>query len=266
MIKLTKQVELARPFIAAASGLLLLQDSFYIISDDDLSLFRFPFNDPSKGRKQKLLPGTLPKEKKARKAVKPDFESLVHFKDGILCVPSGSTPVRMKGAYVKGRKVEVVNFAPIYRKLEKEFSELNIEGAIALPDRLRLFQRGNGKKHENATIDIDSSLKKILDLAPYNLGNVGHVPFSFTDAANDAKGIWFLAVAEDSESTFLDGAVLGSALGRMDLNGNLLGMTPLKLDGKPEGLCLRGKSFYVVTDDDDPTKPSRLFKGTLPTA
>ncbi len=136
---------------------------------------------------------------------------------------------------------------------------------------LRLFQRGNGRKNQNGTIDVNLadllvekitiSFVKHMELGKHNGENL-----SFTDATLFNNQIYFLAVAEASESTYLDGEFKGSGLGIMDLKGKIIGIEPLNLKHKPEGLCIDGDSFFVVTDDDDRAMPAQLFKGKLPTS
>lgn len=260
------------PLISAASGLVFVDGRFYIVADDELSLYSYPQTRLGAARAIKLIPGRLPRAKKARKERKPDWEALVvdPVTSDILCIPSGSKKNRCRGVVVsKAGGVRTVNFKKLYQALSQKFSELNIEGAVWVGERLWLFQRGNGKKIQNATIEILA--KSILEKNPiirkirrYDLECLNDVPFSFTDAATDESGIWFLAVAENTNDPVLDGEVLGSVLGRMDWEGNILSTHALDLRSKPEGLCVSGKHFYLVTDDDDRKIPARLYRGKLP--
>ncbi len=266
--------ELKKPLVSAASGLVLVDGRFHVVADDELSLFSFSKSGPRKFEKQKLFPGTLPREKLKRKALKPDLESLIYVSSlkEIICVPSGSKENRVWGAGVSNQgAVRKLDFSQLYRKLRMKFRELNIEGAVLVGERVRLFQRGNGKCAENATIDVEwksgkmfseeFSLRKIRE---YDLGHVKGVPYTFTDAGVSGRSIWFLAVAEDTENPVLDGEILGSFLGRMNFDGKILSTHPLNVKSKPEGLCISGSYFYLVTDDDDRSVPARLFRGTLP--
>lgn len=283
MIKMTELASMDEPFISAASGLILINKEFYVVSDDDLSLYSFGQKDLEHNLKVKLFAGKLPKDKKARKKIKPDLECLVqmpvssfHPYGAILAVPSGSEKNRTRGALInfnkKGeltKKVQEIDFKDIYEYLRGVFPELNIEGAVVVGDKLKLFQRGNGKKAQNASIDMNlQSLLlnevEISHIEEYELQKIDGVHYSFTDVCSHKDHVWFLAVAENSKSTFLDGEVLGSILGKMSSYGKILATYELGMKSKPEGLCVDGKNFYVVTDDDDPKVASKILKGKLP--
>jgi hypothetical protein len=272
MIKLTNLHTFSDPFVSAASGLVLSNDQFYMVADDELFAVVVDKNHPEQGKTITLFSGALAEEKKLRKQTKPDLESMVVLPSGdLLCIPSGSEKHRSTGVLIKaeGYEVKLVDFSRLYSELRKTFSELNIEGAVIVDEWLRLFQRGNGKKQQNGTVNVH--LKDLLQdkitisfVKHYELGKQNGANLSFTDATITKDKIYFLAVAEDCESTYLDGEFKGSVLGTMDLKGNLLRLEALDLKYKPEGLCTDGENFYVVTDADDRSTPAKLFQGKLP--
>ncbi len=269
MIKTQEIYTFQDPFIAAASGLVLVQNRFYLVADDELSILGINQDLESSGENFTIFSGELPKDKKERKKLKPDFECLVYLgnQKSLLCLPSGSKKNRNRGALLnlKTNTVTELYLKKVYNALEDLYSELNIEGAIILENKIRLFQRGNGPLHQNAIIDLELErfLKdeiqglKAIDI---ELGRLGSVPLSFTDATLFNNRIFFTAVAEDSESTFEDGEFSGAILGEMSLDGNILRTTGLGISSKPEGIAFDDKFFYLVTDDDDRKKPSRLFR------
>lgn len=268
MIKLKELYTFNDPYIAAASGLAQVGDSFYVVSDDELSLVKFKLN--GKAATIQIFEGTLPDEPKERKKVKPDFETLVALPDqSILCVPSGSKANRVRAAIIyPDQTVKEISFVNIYANLTQYFSELNIEGAVLFEDKIRLFQRGNGKTHQNAIIDLVledflSDEFKNPKITPIKLPTLNGIPLSFTDASLSQGLFWFLAVSENSESTYLDGEFEGAILGAMDLEGNIHFEEELEIEHKPEGLVVVGKDFFIVTDADDRTKPSKLYSGVL---
>jgi hypothetical protein len=268
MIDLKLLHQFTTPFIAAASGLVLRDDHFFIVSDDELTLYAFDKKNYQSTLSVKLFPGELPSNAQERKKLKPDLESLVNIPSGILCIPSGSKRQRQRAAIFQDGQIIPLSMQRLYTELEREFPELNIEGAIHIGNELRLFQRGNGKQVRNATIDVD--LDSLLEGAPiwgnvqnFNLGAINDVPYTFTDATITDRNIWFLAVAEDTDDPYLDGVVLGSILGKMDYAGNIIEFQKLNLSSKPEGLCIERDHFFVVTDDDDRSKPSGLYMGKL---
>ncbi len=268
MIKVRVIYTFKDPYIAAASGLVLVNDKFYLVADDELSILGLDCNLKTPGEVYQVFQGELPEDKKERKKLKPDFECLLYLDEinSLLCIPSGSKKNRHKGALfdLNDYSVTEMSFKDVYKELDDLYPELNLEGAVIIGENIRLFQRGNGELHQNAIIDMN--LKKFLkdktkDLKTLEvkLGKLKNIPLSFTDAALNNDTIYFTAVAENSESTYLDGEFIGAVLGEMNLAGEVIRMTPLDITSKPEGLAFSGKSFYVVTDDDDRKKPSLLF-------
>jgi hypothetical protein len=166
-------------------------------------------------------------------------------------------------------RIQELSFKQVYATLETIYPELNIEGAVIVGKKIRLFQRGNGKLHQNAIIDLNLNefLKdRVFDLThkQIDLGRLQNIPLSFTDATIANNLCWYLAVAENTESTYLDGEFVGAIMGKMDLAGTLLEQYPLNILSKPEGIVIEGNQIYIITDDDDRMKPSGLFQGNLP--
>jgi hypothetical protein len=235
---------------------------------------------------------------RGNKKRKPDLESVLTLPDGrLLALGSGSTRARER-LLVMGDDLlpRWIDAAPLYRALraEKTFagSELNIEGAALLGDRVRLFQRGNGAVVDgvdplNATVDL--SLQELLSemnhwesdpsgecrvalqsITSYSLGTLDGVGLSFTDAtpwpsSHPGRVAW-LAAAEDSPDTYRDGVCAGSALGFMDPDG-AIGHQPLRTStaelfrAKAEGIVFDRDDptlAWVVLDLDDPERPSEL--------
>lgn len=269
MIKTQEIYTFQDPFIAAASGLVLVQNRFYLVADDELCILGINQDLKSSGEIFIVFPGELPEDKKERKKLKPDFECLVYLEEqrSLLCLPSGSKKNRNRGALLnlETKAVSELYFKKVYKALEELYTELNIEGGIILGDNIRLFQRGNGSLHQNAIIDLN--LRKLLqdevqDLKAIDikLGKLKSIPLSITDATLFNDRIFFTAVAEDSESTFEDGEFSGAILGEMSMDGKILKTAPLAISSKPEGIAFDDNFFYTVTDDDDRKKPSRLFR------
>mgnify|MGYP006188566679 CR=1 FL=1 len=270
MISLTEKYILNDPFVSAGSGLALHKDHFYVVADDELGILSLRADFLHKGIFHPVFPGKLPDEYASRKKLKPDIESIVVVGDDLLLIPSGSRPNRTQGALfsISNSGPRVVSFKNVYAQLEKEFPELNIEGAVILDDRIRLFQRGNGKLLQNAVIDLHllsflNDEVKDLKIIKIELGKLNETPLSFTDAALSDNTLYFLAAAEKTESTYDDGEFAGAVLGKMDLSGQVIKCLPLNISSKPEGLCIKGTDFFIVTDDDDRKKASRIFSGSL---
>lgn len=273
-----------KPHLSAASGLFVHADRLYVIADDELGVGEFSWDAGEPGRVTKLVPGRLPLDSKQRKRLKPDWEALLGIPrlDGVprfLAVPSGSTEQRQTGVSMElGREgvtsFQTIDFAPFYSRLRQEFRELNIEGAAIVGKCVYFLQRGNGALHENALIEVRAQdfVEACLNSAvipsqlearvvPVALGELDGVPLSFTDLTVDPAGrLVFLAAAEASESTYLDGACQGSVVGVLTPAGVILEIKRLELPIKAEGIAYRGNRLFCVTDADDPDLPAELFE------
>jgi len=271
-------------FLAAGSGLVALGDCFVVIADDAQSLAVFAGEAP--GQLHPLLERSpLPLDPRARKQAKPDFEALVQAGDeGLLVLGSGSRVNRRTGVWVALPEFEPREFSlmPLYKALDKRYPTVNIEGVAALPDRLRLAQRGNAKGGSNAIIDLDREraveracrgsswdpelilAERVVELGTLP-GSRGPVPFTLTDLTALPDGsCLFTAAAEDTLNPVDDGRVLGTGLGKLDAEGRVTGFWRLDTPYKCEGLAVRDGTVWLVTDADDPWQPAQLLRVTLP--
>ena len=243
--------------VSTASGLVICEDKFFIISDDELSLLSWELSGSFTFTS--LWEHVLPEDPKLRKEQKPDLESLYLDGQTLWALPSFSRPNRTKGSKIVLSKdfhvlrSEEVDFTEIYERLSPFVLDLNIEGAVLKENVLHFFQRGNGKKGSNSLITIHEGE---VHVKPLKLPHFNQIPLTVTDATLLGEDIYYLAVAEDTTSTFLDGKVEGSFLGK--LNGDL---RQIEFQGKPEGLAFHSDGYlYFVTDDDSREIPSRLFR------
>ena len=263
------------PFLAAASGLVIGPRLFYVISDDDLALGVFARAGTAPGRRAPVLPGRLPDEPAARKAAKPDFEALVELPRALLALGSGSTVQRRRGALVplgpdgEPGLARAIDLAPLFARLDEELDELNIEGAVLAGDALTLLQRGNGRGHENALIELAAA--PVLDalaagrpppasalraIRRVDLGDVDGVPLTFTDGASLGDGrLLVAAAAEETDDPYRDGRCLGSVVGILDSRFAPLARAAEKI----EGVALAGDDIWLVADADDPSTPAPLL-------
>jgi hypothetical protein len=102
----------------------------------------------------------------------------------------------------------------------------------------------------------------------YSLGDIDGVALGFTDAAALPSGGWvFTAVAEDTDDAVADGPCAGSVVGVVDRRGELSEVHRLQPKMKVEGVDLRatpeGLVLCLVTDADDPARPSTLLRARL---
>lgn len=163
---------------------------------------------------------------------------------------------------------------------------LNIEGAVAVDDRIVLFQRGNapagdGLEPVDATAEVSwralaahlADPQKVPppaleNVTRYDLGTLDGVRLTFSDAEHLGDGrILYSASAEDPATD----RIAGSVLGVIDPDGSARWTELTTPDGghfrgKIEGLSrdLRDpRKVHFVIDDDDEAVPSELFEAAL---
>ncbi len=272
--------------LSAASGLVCANGRVYVMADDEHHLAFFD-GAHTHGRMVRLFEGTLPAGMKARKKRKPDSETLALLPGGVLmALGSGSRPRRCRAAWIAldnegqpRRPARLVDLTPLYEPLREHFDDLNIEGAFVSGREFVLLQRGHAGGSPNASIHyaLSSVLAWLFDgadapLPPrvrrHRLGSVGGVPLGFTDGAALPGGRWvFTAVAEATDDSVADGACVGSVVGVMSAQGELLARQAMPHDEKIEGIdarLRRGRiEFCLVTDADDPRIASQLLRGSV---
>lgn len=255
--------------IAAASGIVCIEQSLYVIADDLLALAVY---DLQGVRRQSiaLLPGELPDEHAARKAAKPDFEALLSMPDGsVLALGSGSTERRQRGVWVQDLAAVpnscVIDSSELYVALARELPELNIEGGTVFGSHLYLCSRGNGARHDNALVKLDlecvmASLQtqqrltadSVLSIQRVQLPELDGVALSLTDLTVHDSRLVFAAAAEASANTYDDGACAGSVVGELSSDATATKLVTIATDLKLEGICSAGPSkLYAVADADD---------------
>jgi hypothetical protein len=255
------------------------------------------------------------------KAHKLDLESVVSIPQAeggplVLSLGSGSTARRESIIVMRGlddpragsRAVIAAHALPaLYARLRETVafagSELNVEAAVHLGSidggRLRLFNRGNGARRGNfmpvnASGEMDwrdleaymarpdlVGAPQLGNLVQYELGAVGGLPLTFTDAAvvpgpPDAERRWtvYTAAAEASPDATRDGPVAGCAVGVISEGPEGISARWALLEdeagqpfaGKVEGVELRpddSTRLYAVVDRDAPEVASELCEVAL---
>lgn len=226
-----------------------------------------------------------------------DLEACVAVERGggtiLMAFGSGSSRKRESVLMLHGfervlPEVTVVEAARFYESLRSATafcgSELNLEGALQDGDHLRFFSRGNGAPSEGlvpvnaaCSVDLEQLIDhllhpesvdppRLIDIARYDLGALGGVPFGFTDAMRWENTLLYTAAAEASPDAVRDGPVVGSAIGAIEADGStrwapITGPSGEILAVKAEGLVADPDSssmLYVVLDADDPAAPSEL--------
>lgn len=278
-----------RPPVRAASGIRRFGDALVIVQDDAQALARISDD----GLVSPVAFGSGAPLDVVPKPKKPDLEACVVLGDGeatrFIAFGSGSTSVRERLVVLeRDGHAKVHDGAALYARLRARTdfsgSELNVEAALALGDRVLLFQRGNGAPRGDlrpidATIELSrdellawldgGAVPELGEAIEHDLGTERGVRFGFTDATSHTLGretgetrFLYVACAEDSPDTYRDGVVLGARLGIV-VGDEVLDTPILDPDGrvtcaKIEGVELvedRGDllRLVAVTDPDDAT-------------
>jgi hypothetical protein len=258
--------------IGSASGLIYIDNSLFVISDNSSFLYEYHISE-NQLSKIKLLENTqenIPKKDKF------DFESIALKGDELHLLGSGSTSKRERRITynLETKEVQEISLSKLYQNMKQSVSisddELNIEGALFSEENWLLFQRGNGANSCNGIFKIKSLEKEPnAEFIKVSLPKIKHIETSFTDAILVDGKIYFLATAEDTTSTYDDGEILGSIIGRMNSETFEIEFTYKISDNhKFEGLTLYHKSetqiqLLICEDNDLDLLETNIYKLTL---
>lgn len=254
--------------ISAASGLLFSKDVIFIISDNSTFLYQYILD------KDLLLKFPLVKnaQENITKKDKPDLEAITSFGNQLFLLGSGSTDKRntMFTLDLTNDQLQTNDLSQLYtflREIAKlESDELNIEGAICVDKTMYLFQRGNGQNNKNGIFIVPDSQERPIQYFPVSLPSLDGIETTFTDAILVDNHIYFLATAENTTSTYEDGEVLGSILGKINFQTfELEDVVVLSENQKFEGLTLYEQneismSFLLCEDTDKEVNYSVLYQ------
>lgn len=263
--------------ISSASGLIYHNDLLYIISDN--SNYLYEYNLENTDLKKHLITDNSEINENVPKKIKSDFEAITQFDDDIFVVGSGSTVARNKMiqiSEVQKRVLQNHDLTDLYLSMQYfagiSAEELNIEGVIFTGEKWYFFQRGNGKNAKNGIFTIDSPYFThgySMLYTSYDLPKTNGIQASFTDAILVDDSFYFLASAEDSQSTYLDGEVTGSSIGKINVTTmKLKKVITITNTHKFEGLTLyknnaKSLEFLLCEDQDNEVMESQIFKLTL---
>lgn len=272
MEKIELLVFLTLKGIGSASGIVSYDDSLFIISDNSSYLYEYQQKD---SRLNKIALIENPSENTPKKE-KLDLEAITLKGKKLHLVGSGSTEQRNKSIsyHLESKKVKIKDISILYNNIKEKLKissdELNIEGVLFLEKDLLLFQRGNGAASKNGIIKVGEDNQDVI-FFPIQLPKVKNVEFTFTDAILVKDKIYFLAAAEDTNSTYNDGEVLGSIIGVIDSKSFKLEKTIQISDKhKFEGLALYKSSkkeieFLLCEDNDTEELNTTIYKIKLST-
>lgn len=254
--------------IGSASGLIYHDNILFIISDNSTYLYQYVID------KDLVLKFPLVKEPQENiaKAEKPDLEAITSFGNQLFIFGSGSTEKRnrMFSLDLSNDKLQTNDLKQLYTFLKQvanlEADELNIEGAICINKSMLLFQRGNGQNSKNGIFIVPDNQENPVHFIPIDLPFIDDVQTSFTDAIVVDEHIYFLASAEDTNSTYEDGEVLGTIIGKLNLRSfELEDAVIISETRKFEGITLHEKNekeitFLLCEDNDTEVLESKIYK------
>lgn len=258
--------------LGSASGVIYKDNSLFVISDNSSFLYEYRIQEKQLS-KIKLFENSqenIPKKDKF------DFESIAIKGNELHLLGSGSTSKREKRITynLETKQIAEKDLSKLYQNLKQTCSiaddELNIEGALFCNETWLLFQRGNGANSRNGIFKIKSlEIEPNPEFFEVRLPKIKHIETSFTDAILVEDKIYFLATAEDTTSTYDDGEILGSLIGRMNSKTFEIELTQKISDTqKFEGLTLYKKNqtqvhFLICEDNDSDLLETNIYELAL---
>lgn len=258
--------------LGSASGLIYQDNKIMAIGDNSSYLYEYII-DSQKLERHALAENA---QENILKILKPDFEAITQYQDTLYIFGSGSTEKRTIMVQINATTKEVIqsqDLSDLYLGMQSfgdiKPEDFNIEGAIFTGDTWFFFNRGNGQTNKNIVFSVDGKnlTTEFRILAnEFKLPKIKGVRSSFTDAILVDDKIYFLATSEDTNSTYDDGEVLGSFIGRIDVEKMKIDFTKKITDTqKFEGITLFEKSkseiaFLLCEDNDTDILESSIYK------
>ena len=277
--------EIILPGLPSASGIEILDATAYVIGDDSPYLYQLNAATLALTGRVPLFDATGFASGRISKPEKPDLECLTALtwpddRPGLLVLGSGSLPTRARGWFVpteSSQVPEAVDLTALYDALRAQLPSgvaLNLEAAATTATELLLFQRTVGR--------ADAALLFVLPLAAvlrfllgepgaavpilhqlvFQLPLIAGCPAGFSGATFADGRLFVSASVENTADAVLDGDVLGSFVGVVDVAAHTATFARLAwadgraYHGKVEGLAVRqhlpdGRFELVLVTDDD---------------
>ena len=255
----------------SASGLLYSNNILLAIGDNSSFLYEYNFTNKQL-QKHPIVENAT---ENIIKKLKPDFEAITQFENNIYIFGSGSTQNRNIMVQLDARTKKPIatnDLSALYQTMQN-FGEIkpddfNLEGAIYDGTNWYLFNRGNGKNSKNAIFTIGGNNLTDDFSVIYNkikLPKIKAIETTFTDAVLVNNKIYFLATAEDTQSTYDDGEVVGSIIGSINLESMKVEFTKkITKTAKLEGITVYEKTatsitFLLCEDNDTEVQESNFY-------
>lgn len=278
-MKATLQRLHAYPHIPSASGMEVAGNRLYVIGDDSPWLYILNLSTLQQVGQIRLFASGDFGSGRIPKALKPDLECLtllpIAGRDHLAAFGSGSAPNRARcytlllpGTNQKPAQVRPHSLQHLYAALQADPDllgpeVLNLEGAAVTASQLLLFQRA-AKGGPNLVLVFRqqefaaylSGTRKTLPAyqsIPFQLPQLEGISARFSGATVHENRLFFSASVENTDDAILDGEVLGSYIGWVDLDELQAGAGPLKphtvLVRNQQGEPYRGKVESLVILD-----------------
>ncbi|RSK33820.1 DUF6929 family protein [Hymenobacter metallilatus] len=280
--------------LPSASGVEIVQEVAYIIGDDSPFLYQLNAATLAGGGRTALFETAHFSSGRIPKDVKLDLECLTALttpagETGLLVLGSGATALREQGFWVPlpvagsgAGTVYPLGLSGLYTALRALLPSgivLNLEAATATETELLLFQRTVGAASGNmlfrlplaatwAYLHHQTTQLPAVHRQLFELPVIDGKPAGFSGASWGAGQVFVTASVEDTQDAVLDGAVLGSFVGVLQLGSpghrTVVPVTLAQLawaDGRPyrgkvEGVAVLRPlaaghyELLLVTDDD----------------
>ena len=257
--------------LGSASGLLYSNNILLAIGDNSSFLYEYNFTNKQL-QKHPIVENAT---ENIIKKLKPDFEAITQFENNIYIFGSGSTQNRNTMIQLDARTKKPIatnDLSALYQTMQN-FGEIkpddfNLEGAIYDGTNWYLFNRGNGKNSKNAIFTIGGNNLTDDFSVIYNkikLSKIKGIETTFTDAVWVNNKIYFLATAEDTQSTYDDGEVVGSIIGSINPETMKVEFTKkITKTAKLEGITVYEKTatsitFLLCEDNDTEVQESNFY-------
>ena len=278
--------EMLIPGLPSASGIEIIGGTAYVIGDDSAFLYVLDAGTLAPTGNVRLFGFDADGSARIPKREKPDLECMAALRwpdgqPGLLLLGSGSLENRARGWFVPtaagtAAAPEALDLAPLYDLLRPHLPAgvvLNLEAAATSATELLLCQRTVGRADAALLfrLPLAASLAFLVDstaVAPsveplrFALPVIDGCPAGFSGATFADGRLFVTASVEDTADAVLDGAVLGSFIGVVNLEAQTAEFARLTWAdgraylGKVEGLAVRRTlgaghwELLLVTDDD----------------
>ena len=265
--------------IGAASGLIYNNGNLLLVSDNSHIVYEYNIEKQHLEKTELVNKNYLGPRENVAKEDKPDYEAIAVKGDSLYLIGSGSAANRNLIGHINAKDKTLyphIDAADLYLAMQN-FAEIapedfNIEAVVNDGDTWYFLNRGNGPGRKNGIFTLTGSMNDTSFQILYNpvkLPKIKGVPASFTDACLADGKLYFTAAAEDTTSTYQDGKVAGTLLGRMNLEKMKVEKTLVISEAnKFEGITLFKENekeieFLLCEDTDSNTTDSAIYKLTV---